>query len=125
MKKHLFFLGIGLAAASSWAFYPKTPAAAAPSGGYLMVIGSGRPGTQSTAPEIVVIQPDGTRQVQRLPDIKIGTERNSTAAAVDMHRAELLKVNALVAQGWRVAHVTQSTVGVGATTETMYLLERP
>jgi hypothetical protein len=90
-----------------------------------MVIGSGRPGTQSTAPEIVVIQPDGTRQVQRLPDIKIGTERNSTAAAVDMHRAELLKVNSLVAQGWRVAHVTQSTVGVGATTETMYLLEKP
>jgi hypothetical protein len=125
MKKLLFFCGIGLAAAGSWAFYPKAPAAAAPSGGYLMVIGSGRPGTQSTAPEIVVIQPDGTRQVQRLPDIKIGTERNSTAAAVEMHRAELLKVNSLVAQGWRVAHVTQSTVGVGATTETMYLLERP
>jgi hypothetical protein len=124
MKKLLFFCGIGLAAASSWAFYPKAASPAAPSG-YLMVIGSGRPGTQSTAPEIVVIQPDGTRQVQRLPDIKIGTERNSTAAAVDMHRAELLKVNALVAQGWRVAHVTQSTVGVGATTETMYLLERP
>jgi hypothetical protein len=124
MKKLLLVLGVGLAAASSWAFYPKTPAAA-PSGGYLMVIGSGRPGTQSTAPEIVVIQPDGTRQVQRLPDIKIGTERNSTAAAVDMHRAELLKVNSLVAQGWRVAHVTQSTVGVGATTETMYLLEKP
>ena len=124
MKKLLFFCGIGLAAAGSWAFYPKATSPAAPSG-YLMVIGSGRPGTQSTAPEIVVIQPDGTRQVQRLPDIKIGTERNSTAAAVDMHRAELLKVNALVAQGWRVAHVTQSTVGEGATTETMYLLERP
>jgi hypothetical protein len=124
MKKLLLALGVWLAAAGSWAFYPKAPAAA-PSGGYLMVIGSGRPGTQSTAPEIVVIQPDGTRQVQRLPEIKIGTERNSTAAAVDMHRAELLKVNSLVAQGWRVAHVTQSTVGVGATTETMYLLERP
>lgn len=124
MKKLLFFFGVSLAAVGSWAFYPKAPAVAAPSG-YLMVIGSGRPGTQSTAPEIVVMQPDGTRQVQRLPDIKIGTERNSTAAAVDMHRAELLKVNALVAQGWRVAHVTQSTVGVGATTETMYLLERP
>ncbi len=123
MKKLLLVLGVGLAATGSWAFYPKAPAAAP--GGYLMVIGSGRPGTQSTAPEIVVIQPDGTRQVQRLPDIKIGTERNSTAAAVDMHRAELLKVNSLVAQGWRVAHVTQSTVGVGATTETMYLLERP
>jgi hypothetical protein len=115
MKKLVLFATLGLAAAGSWAFYPK---AAAPRAGYLMVIGSGRPGTTSTAPEIVVIQPDGTRQVQRLPEIKI-------AAAVDMHRAELLKVNSLVAQGWRVAHVTQSTVGVGATTETMYLLERP
>jgi hypothetical protein len=44
---------------------------------------------------------------------------------VEMHRAELLKINALVTQGWRVAHVTQSTVGVGATTETVYLLEKP
>jgi hypothetical protein len=122
MKKLVLFATLGLAAAGSWAFYPK---AAAPRDGYLMVIGSGRPGTTSTAPEIVVIQPDGTRQVQRLPEIKIGTERNSTAAAVDMHRAELLKVNSLVSQGWRVAHVTQSTVGVGATTETMYLLEKP
>ena len=121
MKKTLLFIAVGLVTAGSWAFYPK---AAAPTG-YLMVVGSGRPGTTSSVPEITTIQPDGTRQVQRLPDIKIGTERNSTAAAVEMHRVELLKINALVAQGWRVAHVTQSTVGVGATTETMYLLEKP
>jgi len=121
MKKFLLFAALGLAAAGSWAFYPE---AAAPTG-YLMVVGSGRPGTTSSVPEIVIIQPDGTRQVQRLPEVKIGTERNSTAAAVEMHRAELLRINALVAQGWRVAHVTQSTVGVGATTETVYLLEKP
>ncbi|MFD1873559.1 hypothetical protein [Hymenobacter bucti] len=121
MKKILLLVVLGLTAAGSWAFYPK---AAAPTG-YLMVVGSGRPGTTSSVPEITTIQPDGTRQVQRLPEIKIGTERNSTAAAVEMHRVELLKINALVAQGWRVAHVTQSTVGVGATTETVYLLERP
>jgi hypothetical protein len=119
MKKLLLFATLGLAAAGSWAFYPE---AAVPTG-YLMVVGSGRPGTTSSVPEIVVIQPNGTRQVQQLPEVKIGTERNSTAAAVEMHRAELLKINALVAQGWRVAHVTQSTVGVGATTETVYLLE--
>ena len=121
MKKFLLFAGIGLAAAGSWAFYPDKTA---PSG-YLMVIGSGRPGTTSAVPEITTIQPDGQRQVQRLSEIKIGTERNSTAAAAEIHRVELLKINALVAQGWRVAHVTQSTVGVGATTETVYLLEKP
>ena len=121
MKKLLLFAALGLAAAGSWAFYPS----AAPTAGYLMVIGSGRPGTTSSVPEITVIQPNGERQVQQLPAIKIGTERNSTAAAIELHRTELLKINALVAQGWRVAHVTQSTVGVGATTETVYLLERP
>jgi hypothetical protein len=124
MKKLLLLAGLGLAIMGSWAFYPKASAPAA-SGAYLMVVGSGRPGSTSSVPEITTIQPDGTRQVQRLPDIKIGTERNSTAAAVELHRAELLKINALVAQGWRVAHVTQSTVGVGATTETVYLMERP
>ena len=121
MKKLLLFATLGLAAAGSWAFYPE----AATPAGYLMVMGSGRPGSTSSVPEITTIQPDGTRQVQRLPDIKIGIERSSTAAGVELHRAELLKINALVAQGWRVAHVTQSTVGVGATTETVYLLERP
>jgi hypothetical protein len=108
-----------LAAAGSWAFYPK----ATTPGAYLMVVGSGRPGTKSAVPEITVIQPVGTQQVQELTNIKIGTERYS-AAATALHRAELLKVNSLVAQGWRVAHLTQSTVGVGATTETVYLLER-
>jgi len=120
MKKRLLSLFVGLAAAGSWAFYPK----ATTPGAYLMVVGSGRPGTKSAVPEITVIQPDGTQQVQELSGIKIGTERYSTAAAAALHRAELLKINSLVAQGWRVAHVTQSTVGVGATTETVYLLER-
>jgi hypothetical protein len=121
MKKLVLYTALGLAAAGSWAFYPNN---AAPTG-YLMVVGSGRPGTNSVSPEITVIQPNGESQVQRLNNIKVGTERNTTAAAVELHRAELLKVNSLVALGWRVAHVTQSTVGVGATTETVYMLERP
>lgn len=120
MKKLLLVAAVGLAAASSWAFY--SPAAAP--AGYLMVMGSGRPGTDSYVPEITTIQPDGQQQVQLLPNIKIGSERNSTAAAVALHRAELLKINALVAKGWRLVSVAQSTVGVGATTETVYLLER-
>ena len=120
MKKFLLFGALSLAAAGSWAFYPN---AAAPTG-YLLVVGSGRAGSDSAAPEITVIQPDGRQQVQRLTDIRIGTERYSTAAATAVHRAELLAINKLVVQGWRVAHIAQSTVGVGATTETIYLLER-
>lgn len=120
MKKLVLLVALALTAVGSWAFYPNS---AAPSG-YLMVVGSGRPGPSSDVPEITVIQPSGESQVQRLPNIKVGAERNTTAAAVELHRAELLKVNSLVAQGWRVAHVTQSTVGVGATTETIYMLER-
>ncbi len=121
MKKILLFLALGLATAGSWAFYPKTTAA---SGGYLMMIGSGRPGSQSSVPELTVIQPGGQRQVQLLPTAKSSSERSSTDAAVELHRAELLKLNTLYAQGWRLASTTQSTVGTGATTETIYLLER-
>lgn len=120
MKKLLLLAGLGLITAGSWAFYPNS---AAPSG-YLMVVGSGRPGANSYVPEITTIQPNGQEQVQRLTNIKIGTERNSTAAAVALHKAELLRINELNAQGWQVVSIAQSTVGVGATTETVYLLER-
>ncbi|AWM34863.1 hypothetical protein [Hymenobacter nivis] len=121
MKKISLFLALGLAAAGSWAFYPKTTAAPR---GYLMLIGSGRPGTESSVPELTTIQPDGQRQVQLLPAVKSSSERSSTDAAVGLHRAELLRLNALYAQGWRLVSTAQSTVGTGATTETIYLLER-
>lgn len=120
MKKLLILAGVALAAAGSWAFYPK----AAATSGYLLVVGSGRPGTDSYVPELTTIQPDGQRQVQRLSNIKVGTERSSTAAAVELHQAETLKINSLYAQGWRLVSVAQSTVGVGATTETVYVLEK-
>ena len=41
-----------------------------------------------------------------------------------MHHAELLQVNKVVAQSWRLVSLAQSTVGVGATTETVYMMER-
>lgn len=119
MKKHFVFALLGLAAAGSWAFLPPAPAPA----GYLMLIGSGRPG-ESSSPELTIIQPDGQRQVERLPNIHITSDRSSTTAAVELHRAELLKINSLYAKGWRLVSTAQSTVGVGATTETIYVLER-
>ena len=121
MKKVLLSAALALAVAGSWAFYPN--AAPAPTG-YLMVVGSGRPGNESFVPEIITIMPDGKQQVQRLANVKTTSERSTTDLAVALHHAELLQVNALVAKGWRLVSVAQSTVGVGATTETVYIMER-
>ena len=123
MKKVLLSAALALAVAGSWAFYPHE-APAPTTGGYLMVVGSGRPGNQSYVPEIITIQPDGKQQVQRLTSIKVGTDRATTDIAIALHNAELLRVNALAAQGWRLVSIAQSTVGVGATTETVYMMER-
>lgn len=120
MKKLLLLLALSLVAAGSWAFYPK---AAAPAG-YLLLIGSGRIGAASGSPELTTVWPDGRREVQSLPNIKTGTDRYSTTAAIDIHQAETLRLNALYAQQWRLVSVAQSTVGVGATTETIYVLEK-
>jgi hypothetical protein len=120
MKKALFLLTLCLTAIGSWAFYPR---AAAPKG-YLMLIGSGRVGASSGVPELTTVWPDGHREVQALPNIKTGTERTSTMAAVELHQAEVLRLNALYAQQWRLVSVAQSTVGVGAITETVYVLEK-
>jgi len=121
MKKVLLSAALTLAVAGSWAFYPN--AAPTPTG-YLMVVGSGRPGNDSYVPEIVTIQPGGKQQVQRLTNLKPSSDRSTTDVAVALHHAELLQVNALAAKGWRLVSIAQSTVGVGATTETVYMMER-
>ncbi|AMR28561.1 hypothetical protein A0257_16645 [Hymenobacter psoromatis] len=84
MKKIFLFSVLSLVAAGSSAFYPTS----ANPDGYLMVVGSGQPGTTSSVPKITIIQPDGQQQVQHLPAIKIGAERYSTAAGVALHQAE-------------------------------------
>lgn len=119
MKKPLLYLVLGLLALGTLASYPKE---AAPTG-YLMVIGSGRPGKTNRA-EITIIQPNGRRQVQPLPDIPVSKEGPSPAGAVEVHQAESLTINKLYTQGWRLVTVVQSTVGAGASTETVYILER-
>ncbi|MBC6613224.1 hypothetical protein F1C16_20040 (plasmid) [Hymenobacter sp. NBH84] len=118
MKKVFLCCVLGLLACAGLASYPKEVAPA----GYLMVIGSGRPGNSNRA-EITIIQPNGRRQVQSLPDIPVSKEGPSPAGAVDIHQAESVTINKLYAQGWRLVSVAQSTVGAGASTETIYLLE--
>ena len=75
-------------------------------------------------PELTTIQPDGQRQVQQSPSAKATSERGSTNAAVELHRAELPKFNCLYTQGWQLVNTAQSTVGPGATTETIYVREK-
>jgi hypothetical protein len=50
-------------------------------------------------PELTIIQPDGQHQTLRLSVVKSSLERTSTDAAVELPRVELLKLNALYAQG--------------------------
>ena len=120
MKKIFVFPMLALAAIGGWAFYPKP---AASDSGYMMVVGSGRPGTSNWA-EVTTISPTGRRQVQPLTDIRVSSEGPSVAGAVAVHAAELLAVNKLYAQGWSLVNVAQSTVGAGAATETVYVLEK-
>ncbi|MDF7813780.1 hypothetical protein [Hymenobacter sp. YC55] len=119
MKNLLILLAIVFVAIGSWSFYPKASATT----GYMAVIGSGRPGKTRSA-EITILYPDGRRTVQELSKIKVSNEGPSAAGALEIHHAELQAVNKLYAQGWKLVHVVQSTVGAGASTETVYLLER-
>ena len=120
MKKVFLSAALALAVAGSWAFYPK----AAESGGYMMVIGNGRPsGLASYSASITVVQPNGERQTEEV-DTESFSRRNLTVGFVDLHKAELLQVNKLAAQGWRVISVTQSSSVQGIINETNYLLEK-
>ncbi|GAB3854414.1 hypothetical protein GCM10028822_24280 [Hymenobacter terrigena] len=121
MKKVFLSAALALAVAGSWAFYPKAPA---DSSGCMMVIGTGRTsGLASYTAAVTVVQPDGELQTQEV-DTKILNRKNAVAGFVDLHKAELLKVNQLATQGWRVISVTQSNSFQGAINETTYLLER-
>lgn len=88
-----------------------------------MVVGSGRPGASNKA-EVTIISPTGKRQVQILRDISVSSEGPNAEGAVAVHQAELITINKLYAQGWRLVNVAQSTVGAGAATETVYMLEK-
>lgn len=120
MKKVILFPALALVALISWSFNPQAKTTAV---GYLMVVGSGRPGASNKA-EITVIPPTGQRQVQVLRDIAVSSEGPNAEGAVALHQAELAAVNKLYRQGWRLVSVAQSTVGAGAATETVYMLEK-
>ena len=120
MKKVFFSAALALAVAASWAFHPK----AADPGGYMMVIGSGfSSGFNSYSATITVVQPNGERQTEGV-DTRLFSRKDRSGGFVDLHKAELLQVNQLAAQGWRVISVTQSNSIQGNINETNYLLEK-
>lgn len=114
------FSAVALVALVSWSFNSQTKPTV---GGYLMVVGSGRPGASNKA-EITVVPPSGPRQVQVLRNIAVTSEGPDAEGAVALHQAELVTVNKFYKQGWRLVSVAQSTVGAGAATETVYMLEK-
>lgn len=120
MKKVFLSAALTLAVAGSWAFYPK---AAADTTGYMMVISRFTGSGFSAKNTLSVITPDGQIQTQEA-DAKTGTINKVAGSFDQMHLTELKKINELQQQGWRIVNSTQNSVGNGAITETIHLLEK-
>jgi hypothetical protein len=119
MKKVFLSAALALAVAGSWAFYPK----AAEPAGYMMVISRFTGSGFSAKNTLSVITPDGQIQTQEA-DAKTGSINKVAGSFDQMHLTELKKINELQQQSWRVMNSTQNSVGNGAITETIYLLEK-
>lgn len=119
MKKIFPFVGLLLAAACSWAFYPK----AAESSGYAMVISRFSGTALNARNTLSIIMPNGDMQVQET-DVKTGTIKKVASSFDLMHLEELKKLNELRQNGWRVVNSTQMSVGDGTINETIYVLEK-
>ena len=113
MKKVFLSAALALAVAGSWAFYPKAPAEP---GGYMMVVGR----LYDNNILVATITSDGQYGEDTAPITKLKYINR------DMHKAQLLKLNQLRQNGWRV--VTTASTGTAngnGNDETTYLLEKP
>ncbi|MFD1470018.1 hypothetical protein ACFQ48_17450 [Hymenobacter caeli] len=106
MKKLFLSATLLLVAAGTWAFYPK----AAEPGGYMMVIGR-----ESHGYSIITISPSGETSIQPVTKTKQDAE-------FALRKAEILKVNDLKQNGWKVINTT--THSVPGYFEEVYLLEK-
>ncbi|RYE90321.1 MAG: hypothetical protein EOO37_03245 [Cytophagaceae bacterium] len=122
MKKSLLFLGLALAAASSWAFYPK---AAEPTG-YMMVVCNFTLNTFSADANVTTVMPNG-QQTEQAVEVKIRSAEKVTIGYVEVQKVALAKVNELTKSGWHVTSTTPSSFSKAGTTyvnQTVYLLEK-
>ncbi len=118
MKKLLLPVALLLAAAGSWAFYPKP---IADSEGYMMVVSRSYVVVSAKQNSLTVISPDGQTQVQE-SETKTGRGTNATASYNQLRTSEVMKLNELRKAGWRVVTSNQLTIP-GTLIETTYLLE--
>ncbi|GAA4499952.1 hypothetical protein GCM10023172_19400 [Hymenobacter ginsengisoli] len=122
MKKPLLFLGLALATASSWAFYPK---AAEPTG-YMMVVCNFTLNSFSADANVTTVLPNG-QQTEQAVDVKIRSAEKITTGFMEVQKVALAKVNELTKTGWHVVSTTPSSFAKGGTTfvnQTVYLLEK-
>lgn len=121
MKKVFLSAALVLAVVGSWAFYPKTAAPA----GNVMVIGRMMLFGSATA-SLVTIGADGTVS-EAIIEAKRSTKSKLNESFNDLHRAELLKVNQLQTEGYRLTSTTATGVQTsqsGGVMETIYQLSR-
>ena len=93
MKKIFVLAAVSLAAAGSWAFYPK----ATEPGGYMMVISSDIPNYS-----ITTISPTGETVIQVIDSKTYSVTSKIVAANQELHKAEIRKINELKQTGWKI-----------------------
>ena len=109
---------MALAVAGSWAFYPKVAAGPA---GYMMVVSNASlSGSDIT---LNTFTSDGQRVETLVPSTKMRYR------FTDLHSAEVLKLNQLRREGWRVISTSSIPTSTGDggiifSTETTYVLEK-
>lgn len=122
MKKAFLCAGLLLAAAGSWAFYPR----AAEPVGCMMIISNPSRGGFSNGVTITIVAPDGTQREQSTR-IKSSLFTSRSADAIEAHKLELAMLNSYTRDGWRILSVTPTTVldkGTTSEYQTVYLLEK-
>lgn len=121
MKKTVLFAALALAAAGSWAFYPK----AQEPGGYMMIISNPSRGA-GTGVTITTVAPDGAQQ-EHTTKIKSSMFTPRAVDEVEMHRVELAVLNEHSRAGWHLVNVLHTVTADKGTTggyQTVYLLEK-
>ena len=115
MKKFFALAAVALAAAGSWAFYPK----AAEPGGYMMVIGR-------TSPDysIITITPTGESNNQIVDPKNYGFISKLATASVELRKAEIRKINELKTTGWKVNSMSVYSNAHEYSEQDVYLLEK-
>ncbi len=111
-----------LAAASSWAFYPK---AAEPTE-YMMIIGNFTLNSFSADANVTTVLPNG-QQSEQVVDVKIRSAEKITIGFVEVQKAALAKANDLAKSGWRIVSASPSAfirTGTTYVNQTVYLLEK-